>query len=178
MKDGSIAKFVFESRWPEANGKWLAFPVEQVDFWGKLFELRTEVNRVLETARVGKLIGSSLDAKVYLHATDADMASKLQGMLVASNDADMLHRIFITSQVEVLPSLESDFTANIPYTGEYLVQEQNRIWIGVSRADGSKCERCWNYSPQVGSFAKHPTLCGRCYNVVGCQPVAAVAAVS
>lgn len=64
-----------------------------------MHQLRTEVNKVLETARVGKLVGSSLDAKVYLHTTDSEMALRLQQMCAASNDADRLHRIFIASQV-------------------------------------------------------------------------------
>ncbi|MBA0683914.1 hypothetical protein Goari_025539 [Gossypium aridum] len=137
--------------------------------------LRTEVNKVLEIARTGKLIGSSLEAKVYLHVSDASLASRLLEMCSANNDADALHRIFLTSQVEVVPSLDHELVQNISHTGEYVV-EDDRVWIGVSRADGSKCERCWNYSPQVGSFTEHPTLCGRCFNVVGIQPSPAMAA--
>lgn len=78
-------------------------------------------------------------------------------------------------QVEVVPSLDHELVQNISHTGEYVV-EDDRVWIGVSRADGSKCERCWNYSPQVGSFTEHPTLCARCFNVVGIQPTPAMAA--
>ncbi|KHG06246.1 Isoleucine--tRNA ligase [Gossypium arboreum] len=141
----------------------------------KIFQLRTEVNKVLEIARTGKLIGSSLEAKVYLHVSDAILASRLLEMCSANYDADALHRIFLTSQVEVVPSLDQELVQNISHTGEYVV-EDDRVWIGVSRADGSKCERCWNYSPQVGSFTEHPTLCGRCFNVVGIQPTPAMAA--
>ncbi|KAK5803387.1 isoleucine--tRNA ligase, chloroplastic/mitochondrial [Gossypium arboreum] len=175
IKDDSIAGFVFESKWPSVNEKWLTFPAEEVDFWGKVLELRTEVNKVLEIARTGKLIGSSLEAKVYLHVSDAILASRLLEMCSANYDADALHRIFLTSQVEVVPSLDQELVQNISHTGEYVV-EDDRVWIGVSRADGSKCERCWNYSPQVGSFTEHPTLCGRCFNVVGIQPTPAMAA--
>lgn len=67
---------------------------------------------------------------------------------------------------------------NIPYSGEYLIEGDKKIWIGVSRAEGSKCERCWNFTPQVGSFIDHPTLCKRCYDVVADQPLPALAAVS
>ncbi|KAL9363713.1 hypothetical protein Peur_041586 [Populus x canadensis] len=77
-----------------------------------------------------------------------------------------LHRIFITSQVEMLKHVEDEIIETIPYTGEYLVQGSDRVWIGVSLTRGVKCERCWNYTLQVGSFAEHPTLCGRCYKVV------------
>lgn len=38
-KDGDVAKSVFESRWPETNDKWLAFPVKEVEFWGKVLEV-------------------------------------------------------------------------------------------------------------------------------------------
>lgn len=62
-------------------------------------QLRTEVNKILEVARTEKLIGSSLDAKVYLQTSDASLASRLCEMCAASNDADTLHRVFITSQV-------------------------------------------------------------------------------
>lgn len=136
------------------------------------------MNKVLETARTGKLIGSSLDAKIYLHSSDTNLSSKLQEMCTPCNDADGLHRIFIASQVEVVSTVGEEFAENIPYTGEYLIQGQDKVWIGVSRADGSKCERCWNYSTNVGSFPEHPTLCSRCYNVVGVQPLPALAAVS
>jgi isoleucyl-tRNA synthetase len=32
--------------------------------------------------------------------------------------------------------------------------------------DGAKCERCWKVLPEVGSNAKHPTLCRRCCEAV------------
>uniref|UniRef100_A0A2N9IBL3 isoleucine--tRNA ligase n=1 Tax=Fagus sylvatica TaxID=28930 RepID=A0A2N9IBL3_FAGSY len=178
MEDGSIAEFVFESRWPTLNETWLAFPTKEIDFWEKILELRTEVNRVLEIARTEKLIGSSLDAKVYLQTSDASLASRLFEMCAANNDVDTLHRIFITSQAEVLPSLENELISQIPFSGECLIQGKSKVWIGVSRAEGLKCERCWNFSPQVGSFSEHPTLCNRCYNVVGVQPLPAVAITS
>ncbi|KAK9288044.1 hypothetical protein L1049_016489 [Liquidambar formosana] len=41
IEDSSIAEFVFESRWPALNKKWLAFPIEEIDFWGKLLEVIT-----------------------------------------------------------------------------------------------------------------------------------------
>lgn len=40
------------------------------------------------------------------------------------------------------------------------------LWVGVGKAEGGKCERCWNYSLSVGEAAQHPTLCDRCAAVV------------
>ena len=34
--------------------------------------------------------------------------------------------------------------------------------IVVKRAEGQKCERCWNYSIHVGESSKFPTVCERC----------------
>ncbi|HBE83957.1 MAG TPA: hypothetical protein DDW24_14435, partial [Blastocatellia bacterium] len=53
-----------------------------------------------------------------------------------------LRYIFIVSQVEVH---ESDLFA-----------------VRIEKADGHKCERCWNYSIRVGEFEKYPTVCERC----------------
>lgn len=80
-------------------------------------------------------------------------------------------------QAEVIPSLEDELTADVPYSGECEINGK-KVWIGASKAEGSKCDRCWNYSPKVGSFPEHPTLCSRCYSVVVIQSPRAVAAVS
>ncbi|HER63027.1 MAG TPA: hypothetical protein ENO11_03520, partial [Desulfobacteraceae bacterium] len=34
--------------------------------------------------------------------------------------------------------------------------------IRVSKAEGDKCSRCWNYSTSVGEDAEHPEACARC----------------
>ena len=39
MEDGSIAEFIFESRWPTLNETWLAFPTKEIDFWEKILEV-------------------------------------------------------------------------------------------------------------------------------------------
>jgi len=65
-----------------------------------------------------------------------------------------------------------------PYSGEHADERANEIWIGVVRAEGLKCERCWNNSRQVGSFTEHPALCARCFNVVDIQPLPAATGVS
>ncbi|TKW41867.1 hypothetical protein SEVIR_1G346000v4 [Setaria viridis] len=178
LEDGSLAKFVFDLKWPEKNEEWLSVAKDDVDFLGIILELRSEINKILENARTGKLIGSSLDAKVYLHAGSSDTAIKLQELSSASNDADALHRLFITSQVEVLPTLSEETASSVSYTGKFSDPRTGDIWIGVTRADGSKCERCWNYTRDVGSFRDHPTLCARCYGVIDLQPQPAAAAVS
>ena len=102
--------------------------------WTMLFEIRDDVLRVLEDARVAKKIGSSLEAKVTLTAFGETLA------LLRKYEKDLRY-IFIVSQVEVVEGSQS---------------------ITVSRADGEKCERCWNYSTRVGESEQYPTVCERC----------------
>lgn len=64
-----------------------------------------------------------------------------------------LEEFFGVSQVEFIDSPSSD----VKYKGNF-----QEIGIGVVRADGHKCERCRNYSTQVGCSSQHPTLCPRC----------------
>lgn len=92
------------------------------------------------------------------------------------NEHLLNHHFRLHMQVEILSSLEN-VSEDVACTGEYLIEGDNRVWIGVSRANGLKCERCWNYSLEVGSFNDHPSLCARCHGVVG-QPIPALAAAS
>ena len=38
--------------------------------------------------------------------------------------------------------------------------------IGVEKAPGEKCERCWVYSDKLGTSSEHPTICPRCTQVL------------
>lgn len=39
LPDGSIAKFVFDLKWPEKNEEWLLVPKDDVDFLGIILEV-------------------------------------------------------------------------------------------------------------------------------------------
>jgi len=60
--------------------------------------------------------------------------------------------LFIVSQVEL-----KDMVGR----GKYYAQLDS-LKILVQRADGKKCERCWNYSLDVGQDKEFETACGRC----------------
>ena len=103
--------------------------------WERIFTIRDEVLKKLEEARNAKEIGSSLEAKVIL-TTDRETTRFL---LPYYED---LRYIFIVSQVEV--------------------HEGETSSVEIRKADGAKCERCWNYSVRVGESEKFPTVCERC----------------
>ncbi len=105
--------------------------------WDKLIEVRQSVSKALEEFRQSGTIGNSLDARVTLYA-DGETAA-----LLRRHEGDLRY-IFIVSQAEVADS-----------TG-------GQLRVEVSRAQGHKCERCWNYSVAVGETGDFPTICERC----------------
>jgi isoleucyl-tRNA synthetase len=40
--------------------------------------------------------------------------------------------------------------------------EFESLTVGVSKAGGRKCNRCWIYNENVGMNPEHPTVCERC----------------
>jgi isoleucyl-tRNA synthetase len=151
-------KSVFESGWVNLDPKWQN--PEIASFWEKLRELRNDVNKVLEQARVDKSIGSSLEAKVLLYIADESLRNSLTALEENSNGIDDLRYLFITSQVELLPARTKQLEA-VKYNS---VGEN---WsIGVVDALGEKCDRCWNYSTHVGESKDDPLLCERCVDAL------------
>jgi isoleucyl-tRNA synthetase len=112
--------------------------------WGKLHALRSEVLQDLEHSRSQKFINASLEAKVRLRSRDPYLE------LLKRYEKD-LPALFIVSQVEVLPFDDS-------VHGDH----PEPFHVEVLRADGAKCERCWNYSTHVGENSRYPTVCERC----------------
>jgi isoleucyl-tRNA synthetase len=152
---------VFEAGWVRLEEGWKN--PELAGFWQQLRLLRGEVNKVLERSRAEKAIGSSLEAKVLLYVADAELRQKLHSLnpqspnplIPASNNVDELRYLFLTSQVELL-------SEPAPLEGLQFVSQSEALGAGVVRADGEKCDRCWNYSAQVGQSEEHPLLCERC----------------
>ena len=106
-----------------------------------LLAVREEVLKALEVARREKLIGSGLEAVVTIHAPES-----LYPLLERYRDD--LRFLMIVSGAEV--KLASGGNGNTP------------LRVEVSKAPGHKCERCWNYSVQVGTNQRYPTVCERC----------------
>ncbi len=115
--------------------------------WDDIFEIREEVNKALESAKRENFIGHTLEAKVILSAKKDSVKRLLD------ENRDVLPFAFIVSQVEI-----SDITEE----NKKYYSENDNIAASVVKAEGEKCERCWNYSVTVGEDKEHPGLCSRC----------------
>ncbi|KAD4178611.1 hypothetical protein E3N88_27202 [Mikania micrantha] len=97
---------------------------------------------------------SHLEAKVYLQCYDDALAVRLRNTCEAKVDVDSLHRIFITSQVKIKYGLE----------------------YHAPKGQNVKDARIFHL--KLVRLIDHPTLCKCCYDVIACQPLSALAAVS
>jgi len=111
--------------------------------WEKLRNVREIVLKSLEEVRQSGVIGNSLEARVIIRASGETTE------LLRRHESDLRY-IFIVSQVEL----------------ENAADKGNEPQIQVVKAAGRKCERCWNYSVEVGKGLSHPTLCERCIPAV------------
>lgn len=121
--------------------------------WKQLLAIRAVVLSALEEQRREKIIGSSLEARVVLNVVPA-----LHEFLQAYEHE--LPALFIVSQAVLHP------TENPAGERQLANDEALGMSVNVVKAEGEKCERCWNYSVSVGSVPEHPTLCDRCIEAV------------
>jgi isoleucyl-tRNA synthetase len=112
--------------------------------WTALLAVREEVMKALDTARNSKMIGKPLEAQLTITAADPAYTLLLRYQ-------DQLRYLFIVSAVSLARGSGNG-------TGS--------VHVEVKKADGAKCERCWNYSTHVGEDKTYPTVCERCSAVL------------
>lgn len=146
----SLAESVFLSEFPSANDEFIDLALEQR--WDKLIAIRDEANKAMEIKRKEKYIGNSLEAKLTFYVTD-----EVYDLLMSQKD--FLPSLFIVSEVSIkrLQKEVKDIFES---------QVIKDLMIFVERAEGTKCERCWNWSVTVGNFDAHPKICERCYHAI------------
>lgn len=108
--------------------------------WDKLLKIRDDVNKALEESRNEKVIGKSLEAAVEVYSNDAEVVELLKS--VAN-----LNQFFIVSKVAVK---END---GVTY---------DLATVKVTKAEGHRCERCWNIVDEVNEEG----LCPRCASIL------------
>ncbi|MGX7111303.1 isoleucine--tRNA ligase [Gemella cuniculi] len=108
--------------------------------WDKLLKVIDDVNKALEESRNEKIIGKSLEAALEIYSKDEELAELL-------NSVGNLHQLFIVSKVDVKEN------SGVNY---------DLVTIKVTKADGHRCERCWNIVEEVNE----ESLCPRCASIL------------
>jgi isoleucyl-tRNA synthetase len=120
--------------------------------WEALLGVRETVNAALEQKRKDKIIGTSLGARVVIHAS-GPIAALLN---VRRDDLPML---FNVSDVEL--------TVHAAWSGEQdPAHTADEVRVEVEKAPGVKCARCWRFVPTVRTEPDCAGICDRCVDAL------------
>jgi len=158
---------VFEGGVPEQLN---SFPEYEATRWQLVRDLRDDANQILELARMEKLVGASLDAAAFIYAPDEEVRKVLDGLdgdrslispSVKTNGVDELRSALMISQVNIVDS--ADAVSEACDAAFVAKGELSGCTIGVKKAEGTKCGRCWFYDEEVGKHTRFGTdICQRC----------------
>jgi len=136
---GDKADSVHLADWPEES---LNLTDEERADWENLFALREPALAELEKARQEKLIGKALEARVTITANP-------EALKTAQAHAETLRELINISQLKLTEDTSAEAAA-----------------YSVTKAEGTKCSRCWRWEKSVGQYKNHPELCTRCMDAV------------
>ncbi|WP_293266584.1 isoleucine--tRNA ligase [Neptunomonas sp.] len=122
------------------------------EYWARIFEVKSAVNKVLEEARNEKLVKASLSTEATLYVSDSIMTD-LERL------GSELRFVLITSEAALKPLSDAKDARDTELEG---------MKVALKASEHVKCERCWHHREDVGAHAEHPALCNRCVeNVYG-----------
>jgi len=135
--DPSLEESVFLADYPKLPASWADQAL--LERWGKLMSVRETVTKAIEEVRKTGAVGSSLEARIVLRTSDPEMKTLLESILP------------IWPQVAIVSEAAVEFDAAAP-----------ELEVKVSKAEGAKCPRCWQWRRDIGSNQAHAGVCGRC----------------
>ncbi|MFC2075194.1 isoleucine--tRNA ligase [Bdellovibrionota bacterium] len=133
------------TEFPTLDPKWVNGDLDEK--WKKIELIKSEIAKALEVARKEKkIIGHPLEAAVVFELPKSyeDLPNVWKEVLIVSE-------IELASPPEDILRFESE---EIP-----------GFVVGIRKASGEKCERCWMRTPEVGQQS-HKDICKRCGDVV------------
>ena len=139
MMPGEKQKSVHLENFPEIEN--YKDSEELKEKWELFFSIKNDVYKALEEARNDKVIGKSLEAKVYLNLLDEDKET-LKDILPNLKQLFIVSDVVIT--VEDLPKYEY-------------------CKVKIQKFEGKRCERCWNY---FNEKELTNNICPRCEEVL------------
>ena len=145
---------------PEAEGEPLLQDFAVLTGW------RETVLKELEAARIRKEIGKSSEAQIVM-VLPVGANTDLQ---LTERYAAFLPELFSVANVSHIEANKVDQAEE--------TRRKDAVRFQVVAASGTKCDRCWRYTQDVGDDARWAGVCARCagaLQAIGYAPVAVVA---
>ena len=136
----------------EADAPTFAMSAEERARWETLLAVRAEITKAIEPLRKAGDIGHGLDTAVTVYAP-AEIRAALEGI------GTDLRSVFIVSGFALEDAAKAPASA-------VRAEGLEGLSIGVAKAAGEKCARCWIYSTERGTDPAHPEACPRCTGVL------------
>ncbi len=151
---GKRSKYVFTEEWYDGLSHFQNNEKMNNEFWNKIIQIKTEVNKILEQARTNKYLKNPLEIALTLY-TNNELEIQLKSL------KHELKFIFLTSEAYIKPLNDAPIEAQ----SSKLIKE---LKINIQIAKGKKCPRCWHYVTNIKKVTENITLCKRCItNVIG-----------
>ena len=134
---------------------WFSYSLDiddkSVELFDSLYEIKSDVSRLIEEARNNEVVGSSLECKIEMICNNK-LYEKLKPL------EGELKFIFIVSEFYLIMGKDND--------NYILDRNDEKLTINVLKSDNKKCERCWHLNETVGTINDAPTICQRCHDNV------------
>ncbi|MBQ9011899.1 MAG: isoleucine--tRNA ligase [Bacilli bacterium] len=114
---------------------------ELMEMWNLFFSIKNDVYKALEEARGEKIIGKSLEAKVYLKLLDEDKEALK----------------------ELLPNLKQLLIVSDVVISAQDLKQYDYCGVEIKKFEGIRCERCWNYFDENDMI---DDICPRCHDAI------------
>ncbi len=112
-----------------------------LELWSVFFNIKDDVYKALEEARNEKIIGKSLEAKVYLHLREEDKETL----------------------APILPKLKQLLIVSDVIMSTNDLTKYDYCEVEINKFNGVRCERCWNYFDELDII---DNICPRCHDVI------------
>jgi isoleucyl-tRNA synthetase len=155
---GKKSNSVHEATWQPVS---IDVPPSERTIWENLFEVRRVTLPELERLRQTKVIGKSLEARLFL-------VGDRKALGESPHYEDSLRELLNVSKIRL--NVEPEKPLEDVSLDRLNLRLKNKFFgeleIKVAKAEGRKCERCWHWETDVGSNPDYPTICGRCIEAV------------
>ncbi|MGK2896872.1 MAG: isoleucine--tRNA ligase [Candidatus Makana argininalis] len=118
------------------------------NFWKTIIKIRNEINKIIEISREKKIINSSLESCIILHA-------KPYIYKILKKLGNEIKFIFLTSKVVLSDYNNSDIHS-------IKCENINGLKINLIKVKGKKCPRCWHFVYNINSKENYSEICKRC----------------
>ncbi|VFP87213.1 Isoleucine--tRNA ligase [Candidatus Erwinia haradaeae] len=151
---GERKKYVFTEEWFDNLFTLSDHAIMNNIYWEQILKVRGTVNKIIEQARIDKLIKNSLEVNIILYA-DPELSDKLLCL------HEELRFILLTSQAVVLDINHAPLNAH-----------QSTLLKGLKivlqKSSNKKCSRCWHHTDDIGQHTIYTDICKRCItNIIG-----------